>query len=348
MIRRDSKVLQAFRLRPNPAQVRNALAYRRSQRNVQVRNRPTWLLIYLTDNCNLRCQMCPHHTTLEVDGFKYLKIIEKAMAIDVLEGALDRYPEVTHVSLTGVGEPLMHPQIMDVIAMLNERRVLFDVTSNGYLLSDEVAEALSRSRHLRELSVSLNGATPDEHFEVTGARGFQRVLDNVRVLTGSKRSHMRGPMRIAGSQVCTPENVSMWKTYVELGADLGLDRLYLHNVIDMNIQGPGLTTLTDTTAVRAAITRIPDRVGNTEIIKPRIIKKATVGTGCQFFHRNIALDAKGSIGSCGRVMNPSSLYGNIRDEDDPWTNDYFTSTRAAFVNGNMPSPCWTCVELQSD
>ncbi|WP_290050339.1 radical SAM protein [Amycolatopsis solani] len=348
MIRRDSKAVQALRLRPNTAQVRNAIAYRRSERGAEVANRPTWLLIYLTDNCNLRCQMCPHHTTLEVDGFKYLKIIENAMTLDVLEGALNRYPEVTHVSLTGVGEPLMHPQIMDVLAILNSRRVLFDVTSNGYLLSGEVAEALQRSQHLRELSVSLNGATPEEHYGVTGARGFNRVLENVRRITGSKRSHLRGPMRIAGSQVCTPDNVATWDTYVKLGADLKLDRLYLHNVIDMNIQGPGLTTLTDTPAVRDAIAQLPDRAGDTEIIKPRIIKKAKVGIGCQFFHRNIALDAKGAIGSCGRVMNPSPLYGNIKDEPDPWTNDYFTKTRATFVDGTMPSPCWTCVELQSE
>jgi len=99
--------------------------------------------IELTTRCNLKCHYCPH--------FPELPREKVDMDWDTFEAALDlvrffvRQGTQTELSLTGIGESLLHPRFVEMVAesraAIGQARPLV-VTTNGLLLDDAMCEAL--------------------------------------------------------------------------------------------------------------------------------------------------------------------------------------------------------------
>ncbi len=97
----------------------------------------------LTTRCNLRCVYCPHYSNLPRE--------KEDMAWDTFEAALDlvaffvRQGTQTELSLTGIGESLLHPRFVEMVAesrsVIGPARPLV-VTTNGLLLDDAMCEAI--------------------------------------------------------------------------------------------------------------------------------------------------------------------------------------------------------------
>lgn len=110
--------------------------------------------IELTSRCNLRCRYCPSPK---------LPRPKIDMTDDIFEAALDlvrfycRMGTQTELSLTGIGEPLLHPKFIDMVAKAREAigwdRPLV-VATNGILLSDSIAERLAE--HQVRVFISLH------------------------------------------------------------------------------------------------------------------------------------------------------------------------------------------------
>ena len=110
--------------------------------------------VEITNVCNLRCAFCPG-----------TKRAPRAMSPDEFALVLDRLRErVSYVYLHIMGEPLLHPQLPELLAIAAERGVRVCVTTNGTLLHAR-ADALLNAPALYKVSVSLhsieeNGGDP--------------------------------------------------------------------------------------------------------------------------------------------------------------------------------------------
>lgn len=103
--------------------------------------------IEVTTRCNLKCKYCPH--------FPNLPRAKEDMSWDTFEAALSlvsfycRQGTQTELSLTGIGESLLHPEFLPMVQRARETigpdRPL-TVTTNGLLLTDEICAALSPFR----------------------------------------------------------------------------------------------------------------------------------------------------------------------------------------------------------
>ncbi len=110
--------------------------------------------VEITNVCNLRCAFCPGTRraprTMAADEF--------ARVLDKLRG------RVTYVYLHVMGEPLLHPQLAELLALAAARGMKICVTTNGTLLGER-AETLLTASALHKVSVSLhsvegNGGDP--------------------------------------------------------------------------------------------------------------------------------------------------------------------------------------------
>lgn len=110
--------------------------------------RPKYLVIESTNHCQLACEVCgatsPHSTRprgmIDWNLFKHL----------VKQAALLR-PE--RVCLHAFGEPLLHPRIVDMVALLTEQNLATELVTNGELLTPDLARRL-RQAGLCELGIS--------------------------------------------------------------------------------------------------------------------------------------------------------------------------------------------------
>lgn len=87
----------------------------------------------ITNACNLACPMCPRKTLgtgeSHMDYQLYLKI-------------LDKLTGVQRIYLTGWGEPLFYPHIIDAIREAKSRGHFVSITTNGVLLTSEMQKKL--------------------------------------------------------------------------------------------------------------------------------------------------------------------------------------------------------------
>src|SRR5439155_19316594 len=83
--------------------------------------------------CNLACEYCN-----EYDDFS------KPVPVDVMVGRINRLADLgtTIVTLSG-GEPLLHPELDDIIAGMRRRGVIAGMITNGYLLTADRVKRLN-------------------------------------------------------------------------------------------------------------------------------------------------------------------------------------------------------------
>jgi hypothetical protein len=100
----------------------------------------------LTSRCNLKCHYCPHHPNLPRP--------KEDMSWETFEAALSlvdfycRQGTQTELSLTGIGESLLHPRFAEMVhrarATIGEHRPLV-VTTNGLLLDDAMCASIKEA-----------------------------------------------------------------------------------------------------------------------------------------------------------------------------------------------------------
>src|SRR3984893_12428248 len=140
--------------------------------------------------CNLACTYCN-----EFDDFS------KPVEIDEMYRRIDRLAEMgTAVMTISGGEPLLHPELDQVIARMRGHGILTGIITNGYLLTAERIERLNRAG-LEYLQISIDNAMPDEV-----SMKSLKVLDQKLKLLGDHAVFQVNINSVLGSGVKNPED----------------------------------------------------------------------------------------------------------------------------------------------
>lgn len=112
------------------------------------------IYIEITNVCNLKCKFCPKTKRKSefINTNDFEKIIEK----------VHNYTKL--VSLHVKGEPLLHPKINDILAILDKYNLKANITTNGTLIKDKL-EILKKSKSIRQLNISLHSIVQNESEE---------------------------------------------------------------------------------------------------------------------------------------------------------------------------------------
>jgi MoaA/NifB/PqqE/SkfB family radical SAM enzyme len=101
--------------------------------------------------CNLSCTYCN-----EYDDFS------KAVPTETMLRRIDRLAELgTSVITISGGEPLLHPELDEIIRRIRHRGCIATLITNGYLLTPERIKRLNRAG-LDHLQISVDNVHPDE------------------------------------------------------------------------------------------------------------------------------------------------------------------------------------------
>jgi MoaA/NifB/PqqE/SkfB family radical SAM enzyme len=152
--------------------------------------------------CNLACTYCN-----EFDDFsKPVPIEEMNRRIDKL-GALG----TSVVTISG-GEPLMHPELDDVIRRIRENGMIAGLITNGYLLVAERIQRLNRAG-LEWLQISIDNVNPDEV-----SKKSLKVLDRKLQLLAEHADFHVNINSVVGGGITHPQDaLVIGKRAVELG-----------------------------------------------------------------------------------------------------------------------------------
>ena len=101
--------------------------------------------VEITNVCNLECAFCPKTKRVP----RTMTVEEFALVLDRLQG------HVSYVYLHVMGEPLLHPQISELMTLAGSRGMKICITTNGTLLKKRSKELLA-AKNLHKVSVSLH------------------------------------------------------------------------------------------------------------------------------------------------------------------------------------------------
>ncbi len=109
--------------------------------------------VELTNFCNFSCTFCPDGVMTRKRGF---------MDVGLARSVLDQIAEMDlarKVTFHVMGEPLMHPRLLEIIDHAHLRGLKIGLTTNGALLTESMIRELA-VRDLHQIDISLQ--TPDE------------------------------------------------------------------------------------------------------------------------------------------------------------------------------------------
>jgi MoaA/NifB/PqqE/SkfB family radical SAM enzyme len=131
--------------------------------------------------CNLHCPLCP-------TGRGILARPRGRMSLSVFCEIIDQIaPYAYRIELYNWGEPLLHPEIAEMVAYAHQNRMSTGLSSNLNRLDAELAERLVRSG-LSQLLVSIDGASQETYAAYRQGGSLEAVLRNVRLLADTRRA----------------------------------------------------------------------------------------------------------------------------------------------------------------
>jgi radical SAM protein with 4Fe4S-binding SPASM domain len=136
---------------------------------------PMYTSICITEECNLKCVHC------------YQKNDRKTMEYEKLTKILDdlKNNNILHLTITG-GEPLIHPEIINILKYMKKLKFAVTLQTNGILINqgllNELKEILDNKTDT--IQVSLEGSTAEIHNKQRH-KGFEEIISNIKLLVNN-------------------------------------------------------------------------------------------------------------------------------------------------------------------
>lgn len=131
---------------------------------------PYQVYIEPTNVCNLRCSHCPQSTMRREKQYIKLELVEKIVK--------DISMYIPFVDLYLQGEPLLHPEIVDIVKIVKSHGLLPRITTNATMLKKEMSKALIKSG-LDKIQFSMSGASKKTYDSIYHGARFERTLNKV-------------------------------------------------------------------------------------------------------------------------------------------------------------------------
>jgi radical SAM protein with 4Fe4S-binding SPASM domain len=317
---------------------------------------PTELQVEVTGSCNLACPMCL------VRYRPALSRRQGSMPFELFRRAADALPGLRRITLQGLGEPLLAPELFRMVDYAAGRGVAMGFNTNGTLLTGEVAERLVAGG-LAWLHVSLDGATPTTYEAIRDGSSFERVRRNVAGLVAAKRALGSETPRLSVVFVAMRRNIAELPAMVQLAADWNLERLWVqnlsHSFSDTSPEGTyrqirdfaaaeALWSGEDrqqAEALFAQARRLADRLG-VPLRLPRLSadhpgapRREPGSPGCDWPWRSAYVTHEGRVQPCCMVMGSErAVLGDLRESGFPevWSSPGYQSFRAGLLTDDAP------------
>lgn len=158
-----------------------------------------YMLLHLTHRCNLDCRHC------------YITKKEGDMTLDTFGKAVRGFEDMGGIKLllTG-GEPLLHPDLPEILEILDPVRLRKVVLTNGTLIDAETARLLAG--HVHEVQVSIDGIRT--HDMLRGKGVFEKAMQGIRNLKNAGVS-------VSIATMIHAHNISEFESIEKLCRDIG-------------------------------------------------------------------------------------------------------------------------------
>lgn len=314
---------------------------------------PEALQVEVTSACNLRCAMCL---------VRYRPPVNKlagAMPLSMLRGLLDDLPGLRQLTLQGLGEPLLAPDLLPMVRYARQRGVRVGFNSNATLLNRRRAAELVESG-LDWLHVSLDGADAETFESIRDGASFTTVVNNLAGLAQAKRAAGSDTPWIRAVFVAMRRNVAQLPELVALLGRVGVTELRVQNLshsfsdtepagayreIRRYARREALWGGGDETLAADAFARAREAADRTGIVL-RLPRTETRPDGrCTWPWDSAYVTSQGVVQPCCMVMGDDRVaLGRLSEQSFPdiWAGPAYREFRRRLAGDEPPDVCRGC------
>ena len=185
--------------------------------------RPRQIQIEITNRCNMDCPMCQRED---------LGIELEHMSWSHFTTVVDKLGQHEDITLTGWGEPFIHPRVFDMIAYCKERGHKVMVTSNGLFTKPSMVDDILNSA-VDTVTFSIDSVNGNE--TVTEGHTSNKVYENIEaVVKGRKPGTLGVRLQATLHMGCENDLYDVIRYGARIGCDIinvgRLDRQFRPNL----------------------------------------------------------------------------------------------------------------------
>ncbi len=316
---------------------------------------PERLNVELTAYCNLKCIMCfgRQNYIREDKSSRHVTIEE---FVSILNGTdLNR---LKMLNFAGTTEPLLNPDILPILTLCRENRIIVEFITNGMLLTPRIARQILG--YASDIHISFGGSTKQTFESIRQGADFNLICENIRFLSKLKKSKNNQYPHIWLNPILMKRNIHELPEIIELAKELGCQGVSCSHLI---VNSPELIEESlffskeecNTFLREAAILANENSIS---FIKPEYFFSESncneensgnieAWKKCRFLWNYAILGIDGILPCC--TIDKTDFDGNvIRNKFmDIWNNDWYANMRYRLLTGNPPQCCINCTDSSS-
>ena len=321
---------------------------------------PTFLQIEPVGQCNLSCTMCP----ISLRSDRPQDGTPAFLKFDTFLRVLDQWPQVAHLHLQGLGEPMLHPRFFEMVAVAVARGMRVTTNTNLTVLSRRRAECCVTSG-LETIHVSIDSASAEGYAAIRVGGRLDRVLRNVGFLIEARERLGSSLPRLRLVAVVMRKNLDELSDLVRLASRFGIEAVFVQHLchdfgesqlppqyMPMRRYVDEQTLLhepPERIAASFAAARLTARELGVELRLPELDRTTDRGgTGrdrCDWPWRGGYVSYQGFMMPCCMISTPDRLnFGNVSDETLPliWNGESYEAFRNRLASADPPDVCRSC------
>ena len=206
-------------------------------------NQVRHLRLAIDDSCNLRCPSCRTGLIFHKEGSAY------RLGIRLADRVLDWLRGVRHdiqVHIGSDGDPFashVYRYFMDQAP--EQDNIKYSILTNGLMFREFHTRVPYVIRNLKELGVSIDGASADTYEQLRLGGRWHKIQDNLQCISELKQQH---GFHFALHMVVQQDNWHEMDDMVALGQQYHVDRVYFNLIEDWNtgLDAKSMTAFTKT------------------------------------------------------------------------------------------------------
>lgn len=185
---------------------------------VSIQHLPAFIAVEPANFCMLRCPECPVGTSPDA---KQKQLIEMQIFEKILN---ELFPSIHTIIFYFQGEPLLHPNLPNMIKTAKSKRLYTMTSTNAQLIDRETARNLVASG-LDKIIISVDGITQESYAQYRRGGNLQKVISGIGFIHYWKKELQQSTPIIEVQCLRLKSNQHEWQPLKQLYKEWGADRL---------------------------------------------------------------------------------------------------------------------------
>lgn len=193
---------------------------------------PEAITFFLTRMCNLRCKMCGQWGDSGAAKTHEQNTLSSRLSFEEIKKVLDEVSKFRpNITLFG-GEPLVHPEAMDIMRYIKAKGLHCLIITNGIMLGEFARGIVDMG--IDELNVSIDGEK-ELHDSIRGMPGaFDKITSGIDAVNMYKHQSLKGRPLVNIQCTINRYNYERLEEMLAVAGRLEADSLTFHNLIFLN------------------------------------------------------------------------------------------------------------------